>query len=308
MKTRKKLKHDDQNASLNSTDGGGNKQQTRPAREHTTTQTIASLTTVPATTSSITTRLVDISSSGNQQHIRSNGIAEHLTGAFPNSGNPNRISEQAYTYTTPTNPLYQAGSISRPARGYVFGTAINGVPFDPSAGEWYLGVRSQHWQYAALSSAIALGLNDNHAHVQPTGAYHYHGKPTGLLSTLSISSSIHSPLVGWAADGFPIYAQYGFADSQDALSYVSEMTSGYAIKTGQRPSGDQQPGGYYDGTFIGDYEYIAGLGTLDECNGRFTVSPEFPNGNYAYFISNEWPQIPRCFKGSPDPSFIKHRR
>ncbi|MFT5275253.1 MAG: hypothetical protein ACI9J2_001788 [Saprospiraceae bacterium] len=85
MKTRKKLKHDDQNASLNSTDGGGNKQQTRPAREHTTTQTIASLTTVPATTSSITTRLVDISSSGNQQHIRSNGIAEHLTGAFPNS-------------------------------------------------------------------------------------------------------------------------------------------------------------------------------------------------------------------------------
>lgn len=71
-----------------------------------------------------------------------------------------------------------------------------------------------------------------------------------------------------------------------------------------RPGGNE-PGGYYDGTFLADYEYIEGAGTLDECNGRMTVSPEFPDGTYAYFLTSDFPNIPRCFKGTPSQDFAK---
>lgn len=39
------------------------------------------------------------------------------------------------------------------------------------------------------------------------------------------------------------------------------------------------------GRYLEDYDYIEGLGDLDQYNGRTTVTPEFPNGTYAYFIT-----------------------
>ena len=56
-----------------------------------------------------------------------------------------------------------------------------------------------------------------------------------------------------------------------------------------------------------DYEYSAGLGNLDECNGRSGVTPEFPNGTYHYVLTDTFPYIPRCFRGTPDPSFARGR-
>ena len=50
-----------------------------------------------------------------------------------------------------------------------FGIAVNGVPFDPGAAEFYLGDRQSGWQYEALSGAVPLGIDENYAHVQPTG-------------------------------------------------------------------------------------------------------------------------------------------
>ena len=47
-----------------------------------------------------------------------------------------------------------------------------------------------------------------------------------------------------------------------------------------------------------DYEYVAGSGDLDECNGRFGVTPEFPNGIYHYYITDAFPYIQRCVKGT----------
>ena len=68
---------------------------------------------------------------------------------------------------------------------------------------------------------------------------------------------------------------------------------------GERPSVPDGPGGKYDGAFTADYEYVAGSGTLDECNGRFTKTPEFPKGTYAYFLSEKWPVIYRSYRGTP---------
>jgi len=238
--------------------------------------------------------------------IEANGVSEHLTGQFPNAGNPNMIREQHYSYVVPLEPLHNPGDEMQ-VWGYNFGIALNGVPFDPGAAEWFKGDRKSGWQYAALSGAVSLGLDENFAHVQPSGAYHYHGTPVGLLQNKAIKASNHSPIIGWAADGYPIYAMYGYQDSGNADSPIIELTSSYIVKSGNRPKGEKQPGGVYDGTFTSDYKFVSQAGTLDECNGRYTITPDFPEGSYAYFLSADWPIIPRCFKGQPDPSFRKFR-
>lgn len=273
-----------------------------PAREHKVVQSEGVNTTIKANAAPITANHVKVSISGDTRILDANGIAEHLTGSFPNSGNPNAIAEQNYTFKIPANP--QLADKTTPLGLHDFGLGVNGVPFDPFAAEWYLGNRKGGWQYEAMAGAVPLGLDENHAHVQPTGAYHYHALPTLLLERLGLGSDKHSPLVGWAADGFPIYALYGYADTDDE---IIKNRSSYRLKTGDRPSGGNNPGGTYDGTFIADYKYQAGLGTLDECNGRQVRTPEFPQGTYAYFLTESFPIIPRCYKGTPSEDFTLQR-
>ena len=268
---------------------------------HEETQTNGEPELRPATVPPITNSKISMTYDNEWRILESNAISEHNTGEFPNDGNPNSISEQPHTYRVRANPQL-ASNITE--GGWVFGLAVNGVPFDPGTNESYHGDR--RWMYDALSGALDMGLDENHAHVQPGGTYHYHGLPTLLLSDLKLSPKQHSPLVGWAADGFPIYAMYGYQNGNKANSEITAMTSSYRLKTGDRPGGEE-PDGKYDGTFVRDYEYEAGAGTLDECNGRMTVTPEFPDGTYAYFLTVDFPFIPRCFKGTPSQDFAKGR-
>lgn len=244
-------------------------------------------TTIQANVSPRVANQVSISVSGQYRYIKSNGIPDHNVGEFPNSGNPHEIIEQSNSYKVPSNPKL-TGSTKELPMAFDFGVALNGVPFDPGAAEWYQGDRNSDWQYEALSGAVALGVDENHAHVQPTGAYHYHGLPKKLLQKLGLKKGKMSPLIGYAADGFPIYAIYGESGK--------EMKSSFVLKSGTRPIG-----GTYDGTFVADYIYKKGKGDLDECNGLMTK-----NG-YAYFLTRSFPVIPRCWKGSPDDSFKRGR-
>ena len=78
------------------------------------------------------------------------------------------------------------------------------------------------------------------------------------------------------------------------------MRSSYRLRSGTRSSG---PGGRFDGSFVEDYECVAGLGDLDACNGREGATPDYPSGTYYYVVTTQFPFIPRCYAGSPDPSF-----
>jgi hypothetical protein len=109
-------------------------------------------------------------------------------------------------------------------------------------------------------------------------------------------------LVGWAADGFPIYTAYDHENLKDASSPLKKMRASYRVKQGRRPDG---PGGGFDGRFSADWEYAKGLGDLDECNGCFGVTPEYPEGIYHYHLTDEFPYISRLFHGTPDSSFQK---
>jgi hypothetical protein len=243
---------------------------------------------------------VEISVSGDKRIIRANGIPDHETGRFPNRNNPNTIRVQNYVFHMDAEPE-KRDRIEILKLGK-FGIAVNGVPFDPGAAEFWNRDRNSGWRYEAIGGAINLGLDSNNAHVQPNGAYQYHGLPVGLIE--SWSRNLHSAIVGYAADGFPIYAVYGLSDPTSSTSHVSAIRASYAVRKGTRPGG---PGGNYDGTFVEDYEYIAGSGDLDQCNGRNTVTPDYPQGTYAYFLTDQYPFIPRCFRGAPDRSFAQRR-
>ena len=95
--------------------------------------------------------------------------------------------------------------------------------------------------------------------------------------------SAHSPLLGYAYDGNPIYGAYGYTDSLDATSSVTQMTTSYSLKS-SRTNGPSTTT-YVLGTFFEDYEYTHKRGTLDHNNGRFCLTPEYPDGVYAYFVT-----------------------
>ena len=244
---------------------------------------------------------VTIEEIGEFRVVRANGIPDHDTGRFPNRDNPNAIREQDYRFRMPLEP--EAANAPVKLEHQLFGVALNGVVFDPQTAEYYRNDRESEWNYEALSGELDLGLDEHHAHVQPNGAYHYHGLPTGLFERLS-GGEKKMTLIGWAADGYPIYGLYGFSDPNDAESDVVELKSSYKLKEGKR-RGAGTPRGEYDGTFTMDYEYEEGLGDLDECNGREGVTPEFPEGTYHYVLTADYPFIPRIFHGTPDPSFSK---
>lgn len=241
---------------------------------------------------------VEITTDGQYRYIRSNAIPDHSPGQFPNRNNPNSISAQNLNYRVALKPR-RTGRIT-PVGMSAFAVALNGIPFDPSAAEWWQRNRNSGWQYEPLSPKINLGLDQHNAHVQPNGTYHYHGIPTGYVD--GIDGRSHSRLIAYAADGFPVYLRYGFADGLNASGGIKDLRPSWRLKSGSRPGG---PGGRYDGSFIEDYEYVASLGDLDECNGIETVTPEHPEGTYAYFLTKEWPVIPRCLKGERDRSFMK---
>jgi hypothetical protein len=91
----------------------------------------------------------------------------------------------------------------------------------------------------------------------------------------------HSPILGWSYDGHPIYGPYGYDSSTNKS--VRQILSGYddpIDNQENRPDKTLFLAGY----FVEDYIY-KNIGDLDEHNGRFCITPEFPNGVYAYFMT-----------------------
>jgi hypothetical protein len=130
-------------------------------------------------------------------------------------------------------------------------------------------------------------------HPAGNGEYHHHLNPRCLYN--DCNSTRHSPIIGFASDGYPIYGAYGYATANGTGPIKSLRTSFRMRNITTRttlPDGATagsagpvvsatRPLGYY----IEDYEYVAGRGDLDDYNGRFYVTPEYPQGTYAYFVT-----------------------
>ena len=235
--------------------------------------------------------------------LSANGIPDHAVGTFPNADNPNAISAQAVTanYTLTPTVTSTATELGGP-RGSI-GFVLNGIKIDAGTNDGCNdsgsvcdpGTPAGQWRMEALGqTSFRFGTDINNAHVQPGGAYHYHGMPEGFVAKQNRGQAM--TLVGWAADGFPIYARYGYTTATDVTSTIKLMRGSYRLKSS--PDANRPATSLYAmGTFTQDYEYVAGFGDLDECNGRTGVTPEFPGGTYHYFATDSYPFLQRCVKG-----------
>ncbi|MEO1254173.1 MAG: YHYH protein [Bacteroidota bacterium] len=269
--------------------------------------------------------------SGSTRNVRGSGIPNHDYGNqfqdFPDM-DPNsdiEVTDQNYNFNFTANPQLATSQTSilntntgRPEIEY--GVAVNAVPIDPAPAEPFIfenpntGEYNWDWVFEPNNNKKAVGLDCAVAHVQPDGAYHYHGDMAPLADFVSpgISCGVAptSPAqIGWAADGYPIIYRYGPTASGDGIELLEPS---YRLKSGSRPGdGVTEPDGTYDGQYTNDYEYVDGLGDLDECNGierSITITTNAGSSetfDYFYVITEDFPIIGRCLSGTPDDDFFK---
>ena len=213
---------------------------------------------------------------------------------------PNNVAEVDRQLVLYRNPVLAAAKTELSQRSWD-AIMLNGVVVDRlSAGCWdenrKINVRQgcntqrAEWLIDPLGSDGFFAEDSHNAHAQPDGSYHYHGNPNAMFNDDPGPNG--SPVVGFAADGFPIYGSY-FLDPK--TGQVRKAKSGYTLKSGTRPSG---PGGTYDGFYVQDWEFTDS-GDLDGCNGM-TV-----DGQYGYYVTDTYPWILNCLSGKPHDSFRK---
>ena len=132
--------------------------------------------------------------------------------------------------------------------------------------------------YAPRNLRRILYAND------PDGNTLFGKKDLSLTNNVESTNNQHSPIIGWAYDGNPIYGPYGY--SLKTGGSIVQLKSGYVdetIKKSNRPPTSVFPPEF----FIEDFTYkeTTDESVLDENNGRFCVTPEYPNGAYVYFAT-----------------------
>jgi hypothetical protein len=231
-------------------------------------------------------------------------------------------SNSAGTDATPVNGVTGDGIWNRDA--YV----NEGITFDSALAHQ----AGRVYHYHANPPALRYQLGDHVDYDPATRSFKENSAPPR-----------HSPILGWVRDGFPVYGPYGHSSALDPNSPARRMISGYVKRDGSQGTTDLRSTGrttlppwasraqnrpeslaanqfgpnvsatYILGHYLEDYDYLGDRGLtqgthfdLDASNGRFCVTPEFPQGTYAYFVSIEAdgsPKFPynigRWFHGSP---------
>ena len=254
-------------------------------------------------------------------YVSTKGIPSYITGPFLD-GNPSLATSQNAIFKISLNPVQNTGNPTNTNGGNI-GIFINGVAlFDyrdgiswknstnSLAGGPLGGMGDGVWNRDAIP-AEKLGFDCAKGH-PAMGNYHHHQNPSAFNLDLTVISNIcdiyaadglyaidatqHSPLIGYSYDGFPIYGAYGYANT-DGTGGITRIKSSYQLRnistrttysTGATvTAGPAVSSTFPLGYFREDYEYIAQVGQdyLDEHNGRFCITPEYPNGIYCYFAT-----------------------
>ena len=255
---------------------------------------------------------------GNLRNINTNTVPNHIYGDFRGRFEPvTRTFSLNYSPIIAQNVTSILSPNNRPQ--YFFGVALNGILFAPAPATPFIfenqNTGEYNWDWV-FEASLNKGPENNQVKLDCANAhsgdqgYHYHGNmfeyAEVLLTGLSTGVAPQEPIqVGWAADGFPVIYLYG----PDANGDLVKLTPSYQLKSGNRPGdGISAPCGPYNGKYYNDFEYVANLGDLDACNGiQRNISLNTPSGiqefPYFYVITETFPQIGRCFVGTPDASF-----
>ena len=208
--------------------------------------------------------------------------------------NYEELDDSVKTFKIPRseNSNYGVGATKEPSVAGAIGVFKNGVAaFGYKSSNTWTGVGTytensyvaNRFKKDSCQGFKALG-SDVLSGGAPQGTYHYKSAPTCLYDT---SSTGHSPLLGYAFDGNPIYGPYGYTTALDSGSAPKLMAPSWRLKgVSSRANGPAYDNYFYpSGYFQEDYEYVSGLGDLDRYNGRTSITPEYPGGVYAYFTT-----------------------
>lgn len=207
----------------------------------------------------------------------------------PWNSNPNTPSNQNFVFKITRNPVQNTGTSTTTSMGHI-GVWSNGVSiFNPKDGYYWNNSTSSFssggsgtWNRNALVYE-GISFDNCLGHPAPNGEYHHHVNPKCLYD--DTDSTHHSPIIGYAFDGFPIYGAYSYTNV-NGTGAIKRMKSSYVVSTATtRASGPPVNSTYPEGNMCEDYVYTAGAGDLDVHNGRFCVTPEYPSGIYAYFVT-----------------------
>lgn len=219
----------------------------------------------------------------------------------PWTGDPNIPSNQNFVFRIPRAPQQNTGALDSVGLGQMAVWSNGVAAYNASDAMTYNndGVWHRNAYYFEGSS-----FDNCLGHPDQSGCYHHHVNPTCLYN--SKDSTHHSPIIGYAFDGYPIYGAYGYANPTNASSGIKRMTPSYQLRT-KMVNRDTLPNGtvlssanygpavsasYPLGDFLEDYTYVASSGDLDEHNGRYCVTPDYPGGTYAYFVTIDAKQTP----------------
>ncbi len=209
----------------------------------------------------------------------------------PWAGNPNQPANQNFVFKITRTPQKNSGTPIETPLGHI-GVWRNGVSvFNAKDARSYNNKNIWHQNAIVVEAA---SFDDCLGHPAPNGEYHHHLNPVCLYD--QANKTAHSPIIGYAFDGFPVYGAYGYANT-DGTGDITRMRTSYrersitdrsSLASGALPAADHGPAlsaQYPLGYYVEDFEYVAGLGDLDAHNGRFGITPEYPQGTYAYFMT-----------------------
>ena len=239
-------------------------------------------------------------------NVTTNNIPGHDTGTFPSTNNTNEIVDSEFNYSfqfatgiaTGNLAYYNDYANATSTSNTAIGIAVNGAMITNS-NTGIIFEDSSNWHYNAMfrndvdrdTAGGSPDSNNIYGYVQPSP------QTVGLTSWATDS---HSPIVGWAFDGLPIYGPYGYTDGANASSAIKRIESSYELRSDVRSDIASGATGLPTGEFIEDYAYNPGSGDLDQFNGRFGVTPEYPAGTYYYVATidaNSEPAYPYTVGG-----------
>lgn len=263
--------------------------------------------------------------SANWVYITTQGVPSYVTGPFLD-GNPSITTAQNAIFKIPLHPTQNTNTGTPTSMGnigqFINGVALfdcrDGVAWNPSTSALCGGPGNppcpggpnaiMEWNRdAILAEKVGFDCAKGHP---AQGNYHHHQNPSAfkldknIVSTICnlydadglyvIDSTHHSPLIGFAYDGFPIYGAYAYKNT-DGTGPIVRMKSSYQIvNTTTRVNGPAVSTTYPLGYFKEDYTYTPTSTStpdfLDEHNGRFCKTPDYPNGIYCYFatVDENW--------------------
>jgi len=227
---------------------------------------------------------------------------------FP--GNSYSIADQSYNFTfnyragtNTSNPhAVPVGSIGIALNGVIlYSPRYNGVTLPGGSSAAPAG-----FEWNAVTNRASFGADNCGGFPESNGSYHYQSgqfleygwKGNTVLEGANTYFSTntfgtdkfrhangHSKILGFMFDGYPIYGPYGYSSPLNASSGIEQMLTSYRTKASPATGRSYTYAQFPAGTFIQDYEYVADLGRLDQYNGRYCLTPDFPAGTYAYFLT-----------------------